>query len=170
MSIDSLAGGAYVDDNGRLRKFIELRGSDSAQLDLFETKEFAKYHAGEESKINSENTDSYNHVTLVFVEENWSYKVISRDMWEIMSQREMHYFNECDDGAVDDVTNMLQGFRATSTTFDPMFDSQKSMCVFSGDVSTRIEDCLQHSLHKRFLGDWSSVMACNEVMPERMIN
>ena len=178
MSTYSLAGQVCLDDEtGLAHKFIELSENHSAQLELFDPEEFAKYHAGEKSKITDDkaqpikkHANSYDHVTLAFARETWSYKVISREMWEIMSQREMHWENSFDEGAIDDVSDMIRGFRATSTPCDPHFDGQKRMCVFTGDVSSNIDDCLQYSLEQRFFKAWHEVVATCDCLPMRMID
>jgi|TARA_R100000084_G_scaffold47654_1_gene19714 hypothetical protein len=178
MSIDSLAGEVCVDDKtGHTEMFIQLSDDYCTQLEMFDQEEFAKYHAGEESKLTDDEalrieklTNSYREVTLVFVKESWSYKVISREMWEIIQQREMHYQNAFDEGAITDVTDMLQGFRATSKEFNPLFDSQERMCVFTGDVSSNIGDCCNHSLYNREDIKYVDVMTYADMLPDRMID
>tara|TARA_B100001093_G_scaffold403859_1_gene391955 strand:- start:381 stop:917 length:537 start_codon:yes stop_codon:yes gene_type:complete len=178
MSTHSLAGQVCFDDEtGLAHSFIELSDNYSTQLEMFDQEEFVKYHAGEDSKITDDQSlpipahaNSFDHVTLAFTKETWSYKVISREMWEIICQREMHWENASDDGAIEDVAEMLRGFRATATPCDPLFDSQERMCVFSGNVSSNISDCLQHSLHVRFLGAWHEVVATCDCLPEKMID
>lgn len=178
MSIDSLAGQVCVDDKtGHTEMFIQLSDDYCVQLEMFDQKEFVKYHAGEESKITDDQglpveklKNSYDKVTLVFVKETWSYKVISREMWEIIQQREMHCENGFDYDAIADVTDMLQGFRATSKDFDPILDSQKRMCVFTGDVSSNVGDCCNHSLYNREDIEYVDVMTTNDMLPDRMID
>lgn len=178
MTVDSLAGQVCVDDKtGHTEMFIQLSDDYCTQLEMFDQSEFAKYHAGEDSKLTDDEalrieklTDSYDKVTLVFVKESWSYKVISREMWDIIQQREMHYQNAFDEGAITDVTDMLQGFRATSTDFDPLFDSERRMCVFAGDVSSNVGDCCNHSLYNREDIDWPDVMTTSDMLPKRMID
>lgn len=177
MSTDSLAGEVCVDDKtGHTEMFIQLSDDYCTQLEMFDQEEFAKYHAGEDSKLRDDKwlrvdklANSYDKVTLVFVKELWSYKVISREMWEIIQQREMHINNGCDEGAIADVTDMLQGFRATSTEFDPLLDSERRMCVFTGDVSSNVGDCCNHSLYNRVDIEWSDVMTTSDMLPDRMI-
>ena len=178
MSIDSLAGEVCVDDKtGNTEMFIQLSDDYCVQLEMFDQSEFAKYHAGEESKLTDDQglqieklANSYREVTLVFVKQSWSYKVISREMWEMMQQREMHYQNAFDEGAIADVVDMLQGFRATSRDFDPLLDTEKRMCVFTGDVSSNIDDCCNHSLFNREDIDWPDVMTTSDMLPDRMID
>lgn len=178
MAIDSLAGQVCLDDEtGLTHKFIELSDNHSTQLEMFDQKEFAKYHAGENSRITDDealpieaHAKSFDCVTIAFTKEAWSYKVISREMWEILCQREMHWENSFDEGAIDDVAEILRGLRATATPCDPLFDSQNRLCVFSGDVSSNINDCLQHSLHERFFGAWDEVVANCDCLPMRMID
>ena len=178
MSIDSLAGEVCVDDKtGNTEMFIQLSDDYSVQLEMFDQSEFAKYHAGEDSKLRDDEwvridklANSYDKVTLVFVKESWSYKVISREMWEIIQQREMHYQNAFDEGAITDVTDMLQGFRATSKDFDPVLDSEQRMCVFTGDVSSNVGDCCNHSLYNRVDIEWPDVMTTSDMLPDRIID
>ena len=178
MSIDSLAGQVCVDDKtGHTEMFIQLSDDYCTQLEMFDQEEFAKYHAGEDSKLTDNEAlrieklaNSYDKVTLVFVKETWSYKVISREMWEIIQQREMHINNGCDEGAIAAVTDMLQGFRATSTDFDPLLDSERRMCVFTGDVSSNVGDCCNHSLYNRVDIEWPDVMTTSDMLPDRMID
>ena len=178
MSIDSLAGEVCVDDKtGHTEMFIQLSDDYCTQLEMFDQEEFGKYHAGEDSKLRDDKwlridklANSYDKVTLVFVKESWSYKVISREMWEIIQQREMHYQNAFDEGAITDVADMLQGFRATSKDFDPILDSQKRMCVFTGDVSSNVGDCCNHSLYNRVDIEWPDVMTTCDMLPDRIID
>mgnify|MGYP003112920998 CR=1 FL=1 len=177
MIIDSLGGQVCVDDKtGNREMFIELSDDYCTQLEMFDQAEFAKYHAGEDSKLTDDDAvgieklrNCYKNVTLVFVKESWSYKVISREMWEMIVQRDMHYTNGCDEGSISDVTDMLQGFRATSTDFSPLFDSETRQCVFTGDVSSNLKNCCNYSLYNREDIDWPDVMATNDMVPDEMI-